>query len=462
MFRREIDFVNLRSEQYAQSNRIPTVKAATPKVDAYRRDLTINSLFFNITDNRLEDFTLKGIGDLKKGIIATPLPAEDTFLDDPLRVLRAVRFAARLNFTLSDELKVAASDEKVKLELGRKISRERVGEEINHMMSSEFPVEAMSYIRDLRLFYVAFAFPEKCNPPVFDNCDRCCVSHIEAAWNLAISVHSGVSHPMLLDEQEKLYYLYSALFFPLRKMFYLKKKSKIAVTNYIIQESLKLPACVAKSVENIHAASVRFSELVLLFESNVASGTLKEEVEDVYLDIPMDTWKRVCAGVVLKEIKNLWRLALAISIISHPEADQNSVSQREDELLLRWRKQRYMRIERAITDLGLDEVWGLKALVDGEVIMGVLQKPEGPLVGEWKKRAFRWQLAHPEGSVEDCIDWMMRSQQSRRQKVDPASDSREGNMCTNFEAKMKATAAPRTRRRIKRALTPSGQVYLTS
>lgn len=199
LLHKEIDFVNLRSEEYVQSSRIPTmVKNGTPKQDAYRRDLTINSLFFNITDNCVEDFTRRGIGDLKKGLIATPLHAKDTFLDDPLRVLRAIRFAARLNFTLSDELKEAASDEKVKLELGRKISRERVGEEIDHMMTGKHPVEAVSYICDLGLFYVAFAFPEKCDPPIFDNCDWCCVSCIEAAWSLAISVHSDVSRPMLL------------------------------------------------------------------------------------------------------------------------------------------------------------------------------------------------------------------------------------------------------------------------
>uniref|UniRef100_A0A0A9GLG1 tRNA nucleotidyltransferase/poly(A) polymerase RNA and SrmB- binding domain-containing protein n=1 Tax=Arundo donax TaxID=35708 RepID=A0A0A9GLG1_ARUDO len=107
----------------------------------------------------------EGIDDLKKGLIVTPLPAKATFLDDPLRVLRAIRFAARFNFTLFDELKEAASDEKVKLELGCKISRERVGQEINLMMSGKHPVEAMSYIRDLGLFCVVFAFPETSDPP---------------------------------------------------------------------------------------------------------------------------------------------------------------------------------------------------------------------------------------------------------------------------------------------------------
>ena len=63
--------------------------------DAYRRDLTINSLFYNINLRCVEDFTGMGMEDLTKGAVRTPLPPRTTFLDDPLRILRAVRFAAR-------------------------------------------------------------------------------------------------------------------------------------------------------------------------------------------------------------------------------------------------------------------------------------------------------------------------------------------------------------------------------
>uniref|UniRef100_A0A8R7TCF7 CCA tRNA nucleotidyltransferase, mitochondrial n=1 Tax=Triticum urartu TaxID=4572 RepID=A0A8R7TCF7_TRIUA len=418
IFLKVVDFVNLRSEKYVGSSRIPTMKFGTVEEDAYRRHLTMNSLFFNINNNSVEDFTLRGIDDLKKGLIATPLPAKATFFDDPLRVLRAIRFAARFNFTLSDELKEAASDEKVKLGLGCKISRERIGKEINLMMSGKHPAEAMSHIRDLGLFYVVFSFPETSDPPGFDNYDRCCVSHIEAAWNLAISVHDGLSHPMLSAEQQQLY-LYSALFFPLRKMSCLDEKSKeIPVTSYIIKESLRLDAYVAKSVVNIHAASREFAELVPLFESNVALGTLKGKLEDEYLDIPTDMLKRVKAGLILDEIKNLWRVALLISILSYPEAE-NALSQQDE---LRRRKEKYIKVERSITDLGLDGVWECewkqKQLVNGNTIMGVLQvKSGGRLIGEWKERVFKWRLAHPEGTMDDCIDWMKRSQ-SKRQKVE--------------------------------------------
>ncbi|TVT98693.1 hypothetical protein EJB05_55985, partial [Eragrostis curvula] len=419
-----IDFVNLRSEKYAENSRIPTVEIGTAEEDAYRRDLTINSLFFNINNNSVEDLTGRGIEDLKKGLIVTPLPAKATFLDDPLRVLRAIRFAARFDFTLAEDLKEAASDEKVKSELGSKISRERIGHEVDLMMSDKHPVKAMCYIRDLGLFYVVFTFPEKSEPPVFDKCDQCCVSYIEAAWNVAYSSGCSLftrgSDSKLQDEQRRLC-LYSALFVPLRNMFYLDKRSKkVPVTSYIIRDSLKLKASDAETIVNIHAASEKFAELVLLLESNIDIGTLKEKLEDEYLEIPADSVKRVFAGLLLREIKDFWRVALFISILSNPEVENfvDTLNQQDE---LQQRKEKYLRVERSITDLDLDGVWKLKPLLDGKTIMGVMQvKSGGPLIGKWQQRLLKWQLAHPKGTMDECIEWMKQSQ-SKRQKVESST-----------------------------------------
>ncbi|KAK3139436.1 hypothetical protein QOZ80_5AG0383180 [Eleusine coracana subsp. coracana] len=417
-----IDFVNLRSETYAENSRIPTVEIGTAEEDAYRRDLTINSLFFNINNNSVEDLTGRGIEDLKKGLIVTPLPAKATFLDDPLRVLRAIRFAARFNFTLDEDLKEAASDEMVKLELGSKISRERIGHEIDLMMSDKQPVKAMCHIRDLGLFYVVFTFPGKSEPPVADKCDQCCISYIEAAWNLVYSsrcsVFTGGSDSKLQDEQRRLC-LYSALFVPLRNMFYLDKKSKkVPVTSYIIRDSLKLKANDAETVANVHAASEKFAELVLLFESNTDIGTLKDKLEDEYLEIPANMVKRVFAGLVLREIKDFWRVALFISILSDLKVENNVDDTLNQQDELQRRKEKYLRAERSITDLDLDGIWKLKRLLDGKTIMGVLQlKSGGPLIGKWQQRLLKWQLAHPKGTSDECIEWMKQSQ-SKRQKVE--------------------------------------------
>ena len=88
-----IDLVNLRSEEYGEDSRVPEIKIGTPEQDALRRDLTINSLFYNINTKQVEDFTKMGLADLNKGTARTPLEPLKTFMDDPLRVLRTVRFA---------------------------------------------------------------------------------------------------------------------------------------------------------------------------------------------------------------------------------------------------------------------------------------------------------------------------------------------------------------------------------
>ncbi|KAM3384494.1 hypothetical protein ACQJBY_008874 [Aegilops geniculata] len=411
-----IDFVNLRSEKYAENSRIPTAEYGTPEEDAFRRDLTINSLFYNINTNLVEDLTRRGLEDLKKGLIVTPLPAKVTFLDDPLRVLRAIRFAARFSFTLAENLKEAASDEKVKLNLRSKISRERIGQEVDHMMSGKYPVDAMCHIRDLGLFYIVFAIPEKTVPPVLDKHDWLCVSHIEAAWNLAqsigCSVFRGGSGSMSQDEQRRLC-MYSALFTPVRNMVYTKKKE---VVRYIIENSLKLNGSDAEAIVQIHAASDKFADLIIFLESNGNLETVKENPNDKYLEIPTDMVARVLAGLPLLGIKDLWRLALLISTLLYPEVrSANGSFSQQDEL--NRRKEIYIRVERLITDLDLEGVWKIDTdpLLDGNDIMGVLDIGEGPLVKEWKERLVKWQLAHPKGTAEECCDWMKQSKCQKKE-----------------------------------------------
>jgi tRNA nucleotidyltransferase/poly(A) polymerase len=155
-----IDFVNLRCEEYAENcdHRIPSsIKVGTPEEDAFRRDLTINSLFYNINENKIEDLTKQGVDDLRQGIIRTPLPSLRTFLDDPLRILRAVRFAAQFNFIVADELIVAARNESVTKALAEKVSRERVGIEVGKMIKGEDPVGAFALINECKVRHIVFS-----------------------------------------------------------------------------------------------------------------------------------------------------------------------------------------------------------------------------------------------------------------------------------------------------------------
>lgn len=152
-----IDFVNLRAEEYTQDSRIPgLMRIGTAEEDAFRRDLTINALFYNINTGQVEDWTGRGFDDLRKGTVATPLTPLTTLLDDPLRVLRSIRFAARLRFSMDPELKASAMDERVRTALAQKVSRERVGGEIDLMLRSPDPVGAMRLLINLKLVDTVF------------------------------------------------------------------------------------------------------------------------------------------------------------------------------------------------------------------------------------------------------------------------------------------------------------------
>lgn len=83
--------------------------------DALRRDITINALFYNIHTHQVEDFTGKGLSDLENGIVRTPLQPVQTFLDDPLRILRVIRFASRFNYKILDGIWEAFKLEEVKV-----------------------------------------------------------------------------------------------------------------------------------------------------------------------------------------------------------------------------------------------------------------------------------------------------------------------------------------------------------
>ncbi|KAI9611039.1 hypothetical protein H4Q26_008886 [Puccinia striiformis f. sp. tritici PST-130] len=157
----DLDFVQLRSEEYGDiDSRIPsTVSFGTPLEDALRRDITINSLFYNIHTQQIEDHTEKGLKDLEAGLIRTPLPAEHTFKDDPLRLLRCIRFATRFGFQLDTDIISAAKSESIRVALKEKISRERVGTEVDKMLKGRDPLSSIKMIKQLGLYELVFSPP---------------------------------------------------------------------------------------------------------------------------------------------------------------------------------------------------------------------------------------------------------------------------------------------------------------
>ncbi|MCF8294579.1 MAG: CCA tRNA nucleotidyltransferase [Bacteroidales bacterium] len=134
----DIEFVGARKESYERHSRKPQVEIGSLQDDQNRRDFTINALAISL--NKADFGTLidpfGGIADMQAQLLRTPLNPDITFSDDPLRMMRAIRFAVQLGFTIDDEAMEAISRNASRLEI---ISRERIIDEINKMMLTQRP-----------------------------------------------------------------------------------------------------------------------------------------------------------------------------------------------------------------------------------------------------------------------------------------------------------------------------------
>lgn len=138
----EIEFVGARKESYSHDSRKPVVEDGTLEDDQNRRDFTINALAVCLNGARFGELVdpFDGLADLEDGIIRTPLDPDITFSDDPLRMLRCVRFAAQLNFFIEDETFDALMRNADRIKI---ISGERVQEELNKIMMTATPSKGL-------------------------------------------------------------------------------------------------------------------------------------------------------------------------------------------------------------------------------------------------------------------------------------------------------------------------------
>ena len=134
----EVEFVGARKESYSHDSRKPHVEDGTLEDDQNRRDFTINALAVCLNKARFGELVdpFGGVDDLFDGIIATPLDPDVTFSDDPLRMMRCVRFATQLNFVIEDETFEALERNAERLKI---ISGERIADELNKIMMAKHP-----------------------------------------------------------------------------------------------------------------------------------------------------------------------------------------------------------------------------------------------------------------------------------------------------------------------------------
>lgn len=151
----EIEFVGARRESYRRDSRKPIVEDGTLDDDISRRDFTINAMALCVNNNRFGELIDKfgGVEDLQQKIIRTPLDPDITFSDDPLRMMRAVRFATQLNFTIFPETFEAITRNAHRISI---ISKERINDELMKIMSSPKPSIGWKLLQQCGLLKLIF------------------------------------------------------------------------------------------------------------------------------------------------------------------------------------------------------------------------------------------------------------------------------------------------------------------
>ncbi|KAI0047658.1 poly A polymerase C-terminal region-like protein [Auriscalpium vulgare] len=407
----ELDFVNLRDEAYAEDSRIPTqVTFGTPLQDALRRDITVNSLFYNVHTRSVEDHCGQGLEDLKNGIVRTPLPPRQTFLDDPLRVIRCIRFTSRFGFQMVPELEASARDAEIQTALAQKITRERVGEEIDKMMGGRDPFRAIQLIDSLSLFSTVFYIPPEISSTLSAS-PASSSKTIAAGAILHTILHPSAplfAHPPLhslltsqLSASSSIIprlYLACALT-PYRGITYAdsKKRARPAV-EAAIREGLKIgtknhyldgiPALYA-AAELLKAPRLDDDRFTSPSE-RVAIGMLLREtaVHNPLLDAH---WTTSLLFALVQDLVPLYNVA----------ADSFDVDGATD--IIKTYNDFVMRIE----ELELDKAVDSKPILDGREVVQLLGLSKG---GQWTGRVLtevvKWQLGHPTASKDACAEWL--------------------------------------------------------
>ncbi|KAJ2574299.1 CCA tRNA nucleotidyltransferase, mitochondrial [Coemansia sp. RSA 1807] len=375
-----VDFVHLRSETYEEDSRIPQIEFGTPEEDARRRDITINALFYNLQTREVEDFTGRGLKDLEEGVVRTPMDAEQTFKDDPLRVLRVLRFASRFGYEIEKETARAMEREVVRSELERKISRERVGVEVEKMAEGERPVLAIQLILKFGLYECVFRAPSRetwtddvdVDAMAAESVTRCTLKMLDEA-----SLHALIPSQYSVTLHDRRILILASYVYPFHAAVAADRKRNASVALLVVRDGLKLPTNDADSIAAVHMLVPRITAMAAL----CCAGPVE----------------RNTLGHLIRDAGARWIVAtvFAAAVQLHKGVSTDQVVATFSAFI------------RAVKEAELEDAFKLKHIVNGRDVATLLGCRTGPGIKPVLDRIMDWQLAHPRGTHDECREFII-------------------------------------------------------
>ncbi|EQL02437.1 Poly A polymerase, head domain protein [Ophiocordyceps sinensis CO18] len=405
VFGLDVDIVNLRKEVYDDDSRTPEMEFGTAEEDVFRRDATVNSLFFNLDSQHVVDLTGKGLDDMAAGIIRTPLEPRQTFMDDPLRVLRLIRIGSKLGYTIDDETKKWMGDRDIHQALTLKVSRERVGIEVFKIMKQPNPQLAFDLIFEANLYAPVFLQLDPALGQALQ--DRLPAHEAHQQWPatwprayhlLAALIDDGSSRLGKLikarDMAESLWVM--AAYAPIAGLRHDMLQHAVATAADAIKATVKTSKLLDMSLRN--ADSIR--ALVTRTSNQPESPPARSTV-----------------GMAIRAWGATWRLQLIYSLLAELVYDERtrpapSPTPAGDDALTKL-LQRYNGFLDFVVRGGLEDAHQVRPLLDGNVIMELFGVSRG---GSFIKKAMdelvAWQFDNEGQGVPEAKEWL-RQQQAR-------------------------------------------------
>jgi putative nucleotidyltransferase with HDIG domain len=349
----QIEFVGARKESYDKTSRKPIVEEGTFEDDQLRRDFTINTLAIALNKDNFGELInyLHGLEDLQNKIIKTPIAPRKTFSDDPLRMLRAIRFATQLNFTIDINTFEAIKEQKERIKI---ISQERIRDEINKILLSPRPSVGFKLLSETGLLALIMPLIENLKGKL----------QIGRFSHKDIFVHTLQVVDNVSQHSENIYLRWTALLHDIAKPQTKKFNSTLGFSFHGHEEIGA--RMVNKIFSNFKLPKDKVKYVEKLIRLHLRPITIAQ-------DVVSDSGVRRLAFESGEDFNDLMRLCRA-DITSHNPQKINEYLNNFD------------KVEKKVDEIiKKDFIRNLQPVITGEMIMKEFKLPPGPKVGKIKQ-----------------------------------------------------------------------------